>query len=78
MLSVKDEFDVANLILTNAQFSYAMAVMDRIGGRIEGGRDADGSQIGGRLAASKAVICDGEKHMIDAVHWVCAQMISPS
>ena len=55
-LYVKDELDVTNLVQTEAQFSYAMAVMYRIGGWIEGGGihvggRQDGSQIGGRLAA---------------------------
>ena len=51
-----------------AEFSNAIAVMDRIGAWIEGGRSGDGSQHGGRLAAciwthSKAVICNGHNYM---------------
>ena len=89
-LHVEDEIDVANLIQTEAELSYAKTVMDRIGCWIEGGRDEDGSQIGGRPAASmwiytKAVICNGQQHtyvcrnmkkysMIEAVSWVCTQV----
>ena len=39
-----------------------LAVMDRIGGWIEGGRIEDGSQIGGRLAASLWIYTKA-KHM---------------
>ena len=65
---VKDEFDLTHLIQTEAQYSYAVAIMDRIGDWIEDGRSEDGSQIGVRLAASmwiytKAVICNGHEHM---------------
>ena len=41
---------MVHLIQAKAKFSYAIAVMDRIGGWIEGGILEDGSQIGGRLA----------------------------
>ena len=50
---VKDKFTLCDdLIQTEAEFSYAMAVADRIGGCTEGGRIEDGSLIGGRVAAS--------------------------
>ena len=42
---VEDDFDLANLIQTKTEFSYAMAVMDRVGGWMEGGINEDGSQI---------------------------------
>ena len=63
---VKDAFHLTNLIQTKGGFSYAILVMDRIGGWNEGRRYEDGSQIGGRLAANmwtsnKAVIRIGEK-----------------
>ena len=59
---VKAEMDVANWIQTAAEFSCATAVMDRIGGWIEGGRNEDGSQIGGRLAARLWI------------NWACARV----
>ena len=65
---VNDKFDLANLIRTNATFSDATAVTDKIGGLIEEGRNdgsgrQDGSQMGGRLGvciciSSKTVICN--------------------
>ena len=54
---VKDEVDVTNRMQTQAAFSYAMTVMDKIGGqheeeeRIEGDVRYDRSRMGGRLAA---------------------------
>ena len=44
---VKDEFDLTQSFQTKAEFSCASAVMDRIGGQIEGGRLEDGSQLEG-------------------------------
>ena len=41
-----DEFDLTHLIQTQAAFSYANAVMDRIGGWIEEGRIKDGGKKG--------------------------------
>ena len=48
--------------------SFAIAVMDRIGGSVGGGRIEDGSQIEGRLAAcrwifTKAGIYNGQNYM---------------
>ena len=62
------KFGLGQLIQTKAEFSYAIAVIDRIGGWIEGGGIEDGSQIGGRLAVciwilSKAVVCNGQNYM---------------
>ena len=56
---VKEEFDVGHPIQTTEEFSYAIAVVDRIGGWIEGGRIEDGNQIGGRLAACKWIYPKG-------------------
>ena len=84
--NVKDEFGLANLMQTQAEFTHAMKVMDRIGGWIERGRFEGGSQIGGRLTASEtgAVIYNGQNHMDgcrsetqnsikEAVNLVCAR-----
>ena len=65
-LYVKDERDVDMLIKTKAECSYALAIMDKIGGWIESGRNEAGSQVGVRRAASmctytKAFICNGHK-----------------
>ena len=53
---VGDVIDVRNLIHTNAEFSYAMAVMDRTKGRIEESLETDDAapsnkDICGTLAA---------------------------
>ena len=77
---------LTNSIQTKAEFSYAIAVMYRIGGCNEA--DDEGSQIGAIFAASmwiytKAVACNGQQHMenlrintmnsiMEAVSWVCA------
>ena len=58
---VKDELDWT-------EFSYAIAVMDRTGGWIEGRGDEDGSLIERKIVASMwmyttAVICKGQKHI---------------
>ena len=50
----------------NAEFSYAVAVMDKFGGWEEGNERED--QIGARFGASmwihtKAVVCTGPRHM---------------
>ena len=42
---MNDEIDVAHSMQTKAELSYDIAVMDRIGGWVEGGRIEDGSQI---------------------------------
>ena len=39
---ITEEFDLTHLIQTEAQFSHAIAVVDRIGGWIEEGRNGDG------------------------------------
>ena len=80
----QDDFDLTNSIRTNAEFSYAIAVMDRVGGWIDGAEE--GSQIGARFAASawiytKAVIGNEKRHMeafryytmnliMEAINWV--------
>ena len=90
---VKDEFDLAHLIQTKAQVSYAITVMDRIGGWIEGGSTEGGSQIGGRLAASiwiytRAVTFNGQTYMdgfrnqkmysiLEAINWTGGFLVSP-
>ena len=72
--SVKDEIDVANMIPTKAEFSYAVAVMDKFGGqheeeeRVEDNEGDEGNKIGGRLAAciciySRTVICNGQRYV---------------
>ena len=62
---VKDEFNLINLIQTEAGFSYAIAVMDRLGGWEEGNQQ---SNLGARLTAStwmytEAVVCNGQMVM---------------
>ena len=59
---------MAHLIQTKAEFSYASAVMDSIGGWIEIGRIEDGRpdwrKTGGvHLDLFKAVICNGQHYM---------------
>ena len=64
---VEDKFDLENAIQTKAELSYAIAVMDRVGGWEE----EDGEQenwVGPRFAASmwiytKAVMCNVQNHM---------------
>ena len=81
--SVEDKFDVENPIQTKAEFSFAIAVMDKIGGSEEV------NWVGSRFAASmwiftKAVIYAMGKTnmqnyrlsklrhiMMEAVNWVC-------
>ena len=90
MLHVKDETDVDKLIVKKTEFSYAMAIMDRIGGWSQHGRNEAGNQIGVSLAAimwiyTKTVICNGQQHMdvfrnpkrysvMEAINGVCAQV----
>ena len=76
------------MIQTQASFSYAIVVMDRIGGWMRRGRIEDGSQIVARLAASiwiyaKAVICNGHMDgirnqkrysIMEAINWVCTRV----
>ena len=62
---VEDKFDLDNAIQTEAWFSYAITVMDKVGGW----EDEEGEQekwVGSRLAASmwiytKAVVCNWQK-----------------
>ena len=59
---VKDEFDLVHLFQTKAEISFAIAIMDRIDGWVEG-REPDG-----RLAAciwifSWAVRCNGQNYV---------------
>ena len=59
---VDDKFDLENAIQTEAEFSYAVGVMDKIVGWEEVNR------VESRFAASmwmytKAVICNGQNHM---------------
>ena len=59
---VDDRFDLENAIQTNAEFSYAIAVMDKIGGWEEENR------VRSRYAANmwiytKSVTCNGENNM---------------
>ena len=64
--SEDDKFDLDNAIQTKAEFSYAIAGMDRIGGWEE----EEGEQenwVGPRFPASmwmctKAVVCNGRNH----------------
>ena len=64
---VEDKFDLDNAIQTKAEFSYAIAVMDKTGGWEE----EEGKQenwVGPIFAASmwiftKAVVCNGQNHM---------------
>ena len=63
---VKDEFDVGSLIHTEAEFSYAVAVMDKIGGWEE--RNEQEDQNGARFGASMwiniiTVVCNGQRRM---------------
>ena len=84
---VKDDFDLISSTHTKAEFSYAIAVLDRVGGWIDG--DEEGSQIEARFAASlwiytKAVILQWTKAHGNLQHqfkltrlwkqseWVCA------
>ena len=76
-----DNFDLANAIQTKAEFSYAIAVMDKIGGWEEE------NSVGSRFAANmwiwtKAVICNGQNRMqnyrllelrsiMGSVSWAC-------
>ena len=78
---MNDRFDLDNAIHTLAEFSYAIAVMDKIEGWEEE------SWVGSKFAASmwihtKAVICNGQdnmqeyrvlkcRSMMEAVNWVC-------
>ena len=82
---VKEEFDLINAIQTKAAFSYATAVMDRIGGWEEG--DEQDNWVGARFAASiwiftTYVVCNGHRNMqafrvnkmksiVEAVKLVC-------
>ena len=81
---MKDKVDLDNAIQTKGKFSYAIPVMDRIGGWEEG--EEQESWVGTRFAASmwiytKAVVCNGQSHMqnfkifklrsiLEAVNWV--------
>ena len=64
---VEDKFDLDNAIQTKAEFSYAIAVMDKT----EGWEEEEGKQenwVGPIFAASmwifrKAVVCNGQNHM---------------
>ena len=65
---VDDRFDLENPIQTKAEFSYAIAVMDKIGRREEE------DWVGSRFAASmwtytKAVVCNGVR-TIDVDMWL--------
>ena len=78
---VDDRFDLENPIQTKAEFSHAIAVMDKIGRREEE------YWVGSRFAASmwmytKAVVCNGQgpmqnyrllkfRSIMKAVNWVC-------
>ena len=53
---VDDSFDLENALQTKAEFSYAIAVMDKIGGW------EDEDLVGSRFA-TEAVICNGQNHM---------------
>ena len=59
---MEDKFDLENAIQKKAEFSYAIAVMDKIGGCEEE------NWVGSRYAASmwmytEAVLCNGQNHM---------------
>ena len=78
---VDDRFDLDNAIQTKAEFSCAVAVMDKIG------RWEEENWVGSKFAAcmwifSKAVICNGQNNMqnymllkfrsiMEAANWVC-------
>ena len=64
---VEDKFDLDNEIQTKAEFSRAIAVMGRIGGRHEAEGDQE-NWVGARFAASmwihtKAVVCNKQSPM---------------
>ena len=83
---VEDKFDPDNATQTKAEFSHALAVMDRIRGWEEEQGEQD-TWVGPRFAASmwvhtKAAACNGQNHMqnyrisklrsiMEAVNWVC-------
>ena len=78
---MEDKFDLENAIQKKAEFSYAIAVMDKIGGCEEE------NWVGSRYAASmwiytEAVLCNGQNHMenynfvkvrsiMEVAKWVC-------
>ena len=73
---VKDEFGLVHLIQTNAQFSCAIAVMDRIGGWIEEGRHVGlfkGSHM--QRPTLHGIIRNQKKNsIVEAVNSVCASV----
>ena len=63
---VKNEFDAGLPFQTIAELSYAVAVMDKIGGWEEGSQreDQNGARFGANMwISTKAVVCNGQRHM---------------
>ena len=83
---VEDKCDLYNAISTKAEFSYATALMGRIGGWEEEECEQE-NWVGARFAGiiwiyTRAVVCNGQSHMqnfrifklrsiLEAVTWVC-------
>ena len=74
-----NKLDLINAIQTKAAFSYAIAVMDRIGGWEEGDEQKNWASL---WIYTKAVACNEQRHVqtfrikklssiMEAVNWVC-------
>ena len=87
---MEDKFDLDSAIQTKAEFSYATAAMDRIGGGEDG--DEQEKWVSARFAASmciytQAVVCNGQNHtqnfrifmlrsILEAVNWVVTMTLT--
>ena len=63
---MEDMFDLDNAVQTQAEFSFSIAVMDKIGGWEEGAEQEN--CVGAEFVASiwifsTAVVCNGQSHM---------------